>query len=160
MRVRPGASGVLRIGAHSRIGDATEVRLQGGELHVGEWVEIRRGVSLMVGGTLEIAGPNLVSWGVTIHCDEAVHVAPKATLSEYVTLTDSVHRHGDGDHHLDSVTCDPVRIGIDTWVGAKATITPGVTVGDRCIVGAGAVVTRDVPDDHLALGVPAVVRPR
>lgn len=160
VRVGPGDSGVLHVGAHSRIGDAVEIRLDGGELRIGEWVEIRRGVSLMVGGILEISGPNLVSWGTTIHCDDAVHLAAKATLSEYVTITDSVHGHDRGGYHLDSVTTAPVRVGVDTWIGAKATITPGVTVGDGCVVGAGAVVTRDVSDGHIAIGVPARARPR
>ncbi len=49
----------------------------------------------------------------------------------------------------------PIRIGRDCWIGGAAIIQPGVTIGDRCIVGAGAVVTKDVPDDTIVVGNPA-----
>lgn len=160
IRVADGASGALHIGAHTSLGDGVEIRLNGGELLVGDWVEIRRGVALMVAGVVEIVGPNMVSWGGVIHCDDHIRLDRHVTLSEYVTVTDSAHHHREGSWHLDNLTTSPVQIGADTWVGAKATVTQGVTIGDRCIVAAGAVVTRDVPHDHVAVGVPARVRPR
>lgn len=48
-----------------------------------------------------------------------------------------------------------VSIGKDCWIGGHATVLPGVIIGDRCVVGAGAVVTRDVPDDSVVVGNPA-----
>ncbi|HPG40384.1 MAG TPA: DapH/DapD/GlmU-related protein [bacterium] len=50
----------------------------------------------------------------------------------------------------------PIHIGNDVWLGANVVILPGVTIGDRSIVAAGAVVTRDVPPDTVVGGVPAV----
>jgi acetyltransferase-like isoleucine patch superfamily enzyme len=51
----------------------------------------------------------------------------------------------------------PIHIGDGTWVGARAIILPGVTIGRRCLIAAGAVVSRDVPDDTLVAGNPARV---
>jgi len=51
----------------------------------------------------------------------------------------------------------PVRIGNDVWIGGNAVILPGVTIGNNCVVAAGAVVTKDVPDNSLVAGVPAKV---
>lgn len=51
----------------------------------------------------------------------------------------------------------PVTIGEDVWVGAGALILPGVTIGDRTVIGAGSVVTRDLPSDVLAVGNPCRV---
>ena len=51
----------------------------------------------------------------------------------------------------------PVTIGSDVWVGGAAIILPGVTIGDRCVIGAGSVVTRDVPDQVFAAGNPCRV---
>jgi acetyltransferase-like isoleucine patch superfamily enzyme len=59
------------------------------------------------------------------------------------------------DH--DAVTCAPVRICEDAWIGARAIILKGVTIGPRSVVGAGAVVTKDVPPDTIVAGVPARV---
>lgn len=49
----------------------------------------------------------------------------------------------------------PIRIGNDVWIGGSATVLPGVTIGNNVIIAAGAVVTKDVPDNTLVGGVPA-----
>lgn len=51
----------------------------------------------------------------------------------------------------------PVHIGNDVWIGDRVTIMPGVHIGDGCVIGAGAVVTRDIPPYSIAAGVPAKV---
>ena len=54
-----------------------------------------------------------------------------------------------------SVSCVSVKIGESVWIGAGAVILPGVTIGARSVIGAGSVVTKDVPSDTLAVGNPA-----
>lgn len=49
----------------------------------------------------------------------------------------------------------PIHIGNDVWIGGNATILPGVTIGNNVVVAAGAVVTKDIPDNTLVGGVPA-----
>lgn len=51
----------------------------------------------------------------------------------------------------------PIHIGDDVWIGARVIILPGVKIGSHCIIGAGAVVTKDVPDYAVVGGVPAKV---
>jgi len=54
----------------------------------------------------------------------------------------------------------PITIGSDVWVGGGAIICPGVTIGDRTVIGAGSVVTRDIPSDVFAAGNPCrIIRP-
>lgn len=60
-------------------------------------------------------------------------------------------------YDLDILTCKPVLIGEAAWIGAGATILPGVRVGKHAIVGAASVVTKDVPDYAVAVGNPARV---
>lgn len=55
------------------------------------------------------------------------------------------------------ITCRHVRIGKNAWIGAGATILPGVTIGDNAVVGAASVVTRDVAPDTIVAGNPARV---
>lgn len=52
-------------------------------------------------------------------------------------------------------SASPIRIGHDVWIGGAAVVLPGVTIGDRSVVGAGAVVVRDVPSDTVVVGNPA-----
>lgn len=52
-------------------------------------------------------------------------------------------------------TCKPVHICRRAWIGAGASILPGVTIGENSVVGAGSVVTKDVPADTIVAGNPA-----
>ena len=51
----------------------------------------------------------------------------------------------------------PIRVGKNVWIGSGVQIMPGVTIGDNCVIGAGAVVTRDIPANSFAAGVPCRV---
>lgn len=55
------------------------------------------------------------------------------------------------------LTCKPIHIKKGAWIGAGASILPGVTIGKNAIVGAGAIVTKDVGDFEVAVGIPAKV---
>jgi galactoside O-acetyltransferase len=48
----------------------------------------------------------------------------------------------------------PVRIGRNVWIGSSVQILPGVTIGDNSVIGAGSVVTNDIPANVVALGIP------
>ncbi|MBW3696011.1 sugar O-acetyltransferase [Vibrio sp. T187] len=54
-------------------------------------------------------------------------------------------------------TGNPINIGNNVWIGAGAIILDGVTIGDRCVIGAGSVVTKDIPADSVAVGNPCKV---
>lgn len=85
--------------------------------------------------------------GITI--EDRVFVAPKVSL-----LTEG-HPVSPEDRH--SLTVGHIRIKRNAWIGANATIMPGVTIGENSIVAAGAVVTRDVADNTVVGGIPAKV---
>lgn len=78
---------------------------------------------------------------------------------QYVTFHPENHRYDDPNqlYRLQGVTRKGIRVGRNCWIGAKVTVTDGVTIGDHCVIAAGAVVTKDVPDNSLAGGVPAKV---
>ena len=62
-----------------------------------------------------------------------------------------------GNHNLTILDIREVHIGDNVWIGGNVTILPGVTIGDRAVIGAGAVVTEDIPADSVAVGAPARV---
>lgn len=100
-------------------------------------VKIGRDVTVMPGSLMMSAG------GITI--DDGALIAANVQLIS--------NNHDLYERRI--ITCEPVRIGRNAWIGAGATILPGVTVGDNAVVGAASVVTRDVPPDTIVAGNPA-----
>jgi acetyltransferase-like isoleucine patch superfamily enzyme len=75
-------------------------------------------------------------------------------------VTDANHRFDDPDRPITwqgFSTKGPTRIGDNVWCGANVVITSGVTVGERCVIGANSVVTTDIPPFSIAAGAPAKV---
>jgi acetyltransferase-like isoleucine patch superfamily enzyme len=73
-------------------------------------------------------------------------------------ITDGNHRYDDPSRPVPwqgFTTKGPTRIGANVWCGANVVITSGVTVGERCVIGANSVVTRDLPAFSIAAGAPA-----
>lgn len=158
--VDPGTHTVLRVGAQSRLDDRVTLMLKGGALLAGDRVEVRKDVVLNLTGTLRIDGDTPISWGSVLHCSNDIHLERMVGIAEQVTIADSSHYFTTPDQHFwHNVKKGSVRVGGNTWICPKATLTRGADVGRHCIVGSGSVVTGVVPDGSLASGVPAVVRP-
>ena len=88
-----------------------------------------------------------------------VDIGNHVNLAQGITVTALNHNFSDTNKRIDEqgVSTNPVRIEDDVWVGANAVILPGVTIGEHCVVAAGAIVTKDVPPHSLVAGVPAKV---
>ena len=98
---------------------------------------------------------------IGIHCTVIgpVCIGNHVNLAQGITVTALNHNFKDTAKHIDEqgISTNPVVIGDDVWIGANAVILPGVTIGRHCVVAAGAVVTKDVPDNTVVGGVPAKV---
>ena len=88
-----------------------------------------------------------------------VEIGSHVNLAQGITVTALNHNFDDTEKRIDEqgVSTNPVTIEDDVWIGANAVILPGVTIGNHCVVAAGAVVTKDVPPHSLVAGVPAKV---
>ena len=76
------------------------------------------------------------------------------TLIGHGTTLSTLNHAVDPAHRADMLPA-PIVIGRSVWLGAAVTVVPGVTIGDDAVVGAGSVVTRDVPANTIVAGVPA-----
>jgi len=98
---------------------------------------------------------------VGIHCTVIgpVTIGSHVNLAQGITVTALNHNFIDTTLRIDEqgISTNPVVIGDDVWIGANAVILPGVTIGQHVVVAAGAVVTKDVPDNCVVGGVPAKV---
>lgn len=108
----------------------------GNLIHAGEGVFINFGCTILDGGGVYIGKGTLIAPGVHIYTAEHPVNADERDVWE---------------------NCRPVRIGERCWIGGHSTICPGVTIGDRTVIGAGSVVIRDIPSDCVAAGNPCRV---
>lgn len=100
--------------------------------------------------------------GVGIDCEiyGPVTIGKDVMMGPECIIYTSGHNHDRTDIPMmdqGSSEIKPVSIGDDVWLGRRVMIMPGVKIGNGCIIGAGAVVTKDIPDYSIAAGVPARV---
>ena len=90
--------------------------------------------------------------GVGVYAAERVTIGDHTRIGDLATVYDTdVHEVEQGR----PVRVDPVAIGRNVWIGRNAVVLPGVTIGDHAVVGAGAIVTKDVPARAIVAGNPA-----
>jgi maltose O-acetyltransferase len=104
-------------------------------------------------GCLLIGREVSINYGVSIGCLELIEIGDRCRLGPYVMIVDSeFHDLYDRSRRPPP---RPVRLAEDVWVGAKASILPGVSIGRGAVIGTGSVVTDDVPAFTVVAGAPA-----
>lgn len=106
---------------------------------LGHQAEINTGCFLLASEKITIGNNTALAYQVTI----LTSANPNGLYSKLVRVYPQLKK--------------PVIIGNDCWIGARATILPGVTIGNYCVVAAGSVVNKNVPDYTVVAGVPAKV---
>ena len=112
-------------------------------------------------GTIEIGDDVVGSRGAQIVAFAGITIGAGSMIGEYTSIRDADHRReSNGSIRETGADSSPISIGEMVWIGRGVIILPGVHIGDRATIGANAVVTRDVPSDSVAVGIPARVLPR
>ena len=136
---------------------------------VGEGTRMLGPIHFHYGCHTTIGSGCFMNFNFTVQDDAPVTIGDHCNFGPNVTIVTPLHpllpdeRRGivcsDG---VERFLCyaKPVVIGHDCWFGANVVVCPGVTVGENCVIGAGSVVTREIPANSFAAGVPArVIRP-
>jgi acetyltransferase-like isoleucine patch superfamily enzyme len=135
-----------------------------GRLEIGRWVHIGDGNAIRCHeGSLRIGDKAVFGKDNTINCYLDIEIGAATLVADWVYICDFDHVTSDITMPIkdQGIVKLPVRIGPDTWLGTKVTVTRGSVIGRGCVVGAHAVVRGEVPDYKIAVGIPArVVRDR
>ncbi len=162
-RIEVAPGGALRVGLGSfgltSSDDTSVIRIrEGATFACAGTVSLQRGIRVVVdGGRLTIGhGTSINGLGTKILCKQAVSIGAFCSISWDVQVLDNdFHTMTVGGAEQPSTA--PVVIGDHVWIGTRALVLKGVTIGDGAVIAAGAVVTRDVPPGAVVAGIPAKV---
>lgn len=123
----------------------------------GEDVWIGKRFSFDNGKNIHIGNNFTGNFNLTILDVREVYIGDNVMIGPHTLITTVGHPLSPKGRRKHLAMAEPVQIGDDVWIGGNVTILPGVSIGNNVVIGAGAVVTKDIPDNCLALGVPAKV---
>jgi acetyltransferase-like isoleucine patch superfamily enzyme len=136
--------------------------LREGRLEVGAGTLLEPGVWITLPGDarVRIGEGSFLNLGVMVAAVELVEIGSHCMFANGCFVTDGNHRFDDFTKPVTwqgFTTKGPTRIGDNVWCGANVVVTSGVTIGERCVIGANSVVTQDIPAFSIAAGSPAKV---
>jgi len=136
--------------------------LRDGRLEIGKHTLLEPGVwiSAPPPGRIRIGSGVFLNLGVMVVALELVEIGSHCMLANGCFVTDANHRFDDPDRPVPwqgFTSKGPTRLGDNVWCGANVVITSGVTIGERCVIGANSVVSTDIPPFSIAAGAPARV---
>lgn len=99
-----------------------------------------------------------IGYNFSILAKDKIHIEKSVLIAANVLITSENHGMDpeSSEYYMDQpLSGGPVVIGEGTWIGEKVCILPGVTIGKKCVIGAGSIVTKSIPDYCIAGGNPA-----
>lgn len=117
-------------------------------------LQFKTELACLDGAELIIGNNVFINHGANICASKSI------TIGNNVHIADLVMMHDTNFHEVEEgkgVTSKPIKIGNNAWIGARSIILPGVEIGENSVIAAGSVVTKSVPKNCLAAGVPAKV---
>lgn len=148
-----GCQALEAIDATDRAGKEKAIRALFGK--VGKNPNVLTGFHCDNGLNIEVGDEFLANYNVTILDIAKVVMGDNVWIGPGVLIATVNHPLNPAGRRQHLGIAKPITIGNDVWIGGNATILPGVHIGNNVIVAAGAVVTKDVPDNTLVGGVPA-----
>ncbi|MFW6187968.1 MAG: acyltransferase [Actinomycetota bacterium] len=107
------------------------------------------------GRNLRIGRGAFINRGVTWDGHGSLRLGERCAIGHEVLFIGGTHEIGGGEDRAGKRIDLPISVGDGTWIGARATVLPGVSIGAGCIIAAGAVVSRDCEPHGVYAGVPA-----
>lgn len=147
----------ITIGKNCQFGKSIKLLVtDGGSISIGARTSFCDHVQIVVqGGRLTVAEDVFIGIGCIIVCKENISIGKDSLIAEYVVIRDQDHIINSRPVRKSGFRTSPIHIGQDVWIGCQVTILRGAFVGDRCVIGAHALVKSHIAEDMLAVGLPA-----
>jgi acetyltransferase-like isoleucine patch superfamily enzyme len=152
-----------------------KIEISKGSLIIGEHNIIRADISIRYGGIFRIGTYNCLNERTEVRCDERIEIGDFNMIS-YECLIYDTNTHvmyppeerrkltkkdfPDIGSEYEKPVTKPIFIGNDSWLGKRATVLKGCIIGNNAVVSTCCVVTKDVPDNHIAYGNPSQTIPK
>jgi serine acetyltransferase len=135
------------------------VTSRGARWYIGDRVSLGAGVMLIVGegASLTLGNDVRITHYTVIGVEDSISIADRTQVGEHCSIRDHEHDASARSMHAGAVVCSPVSIGQDSWIGRGVAVLKGVRIGAGAVIGANAVVRGDIPQDAVAVGIPARV---
>ena len=104
---------------------------------------------------MSVGEATFINTGCFFNTSGSIAIGDRCDIGMHVTFVTGTHLPGGPGRRAGTFIASPIVIGDGTWIGARATILPGVNIGAGVVIGAGAVVAHDCQDNCLYGGVPA-----
>ena len=124
---------------------------------VGEGVDIRPPLRVDYGHNISIGDGSWVNYGLTVLDVAPVVIGADVLIGPNCSLYTAIHPTEPRPRRAKWESAAPITLEDNVWLGGSVVVCPGVTIGENSIIGAGAVVTRDIPANCIAVGNPARV---
>lgn len=124
---------------------------------IGEGTELRPPFHVDYGSNITIGARCFANYGLVALDVAAITIGDDVQIGPHVQLLTPTHPVEAGPRRDKWEAAQPIMIGDNVWLGGGVIVLPGVTIGENTVVGAGAVVTRDLPANVVAVGNPARV---
>ena len=133
----------------------------------GLWAQIvlrSHGRGLKISSMVNIYNPSRLSVGDNVYVgygtyigDGDIYIGDEVVIGPYCNISAGNHKFKSGSVRFGGYEYKPINIGNGTWIGGHVSVLGGVNIGSGCLIAAGAVVTKDVPDGVVVAGVPAKI---
>lgn len=124
---------------------------------MGDEIWIEPPLHMAYGKNVHIGNCFYANFNLVIVDDIDVYIGEHVMIAPNVTITPTGHPVDPDLRKPGTQFSIPVKIGNNVWIGSNAVILPGVTIGDNSVIGAGSVVTHDIPENVIAVGNPCRV---
>lgn len=122
---------------------------------VGDEVHVRAPIFVDYGSNISIGDGTFINYNLTALDVAPIRIGKNCQIGPNVQLLTPTHPVEAGPRRDKLEAARPITIGDNVWLGGGVIVLPGVSIGDDSVIGAGSVVTKDIPAGVVAMGVPA-----